>query len=76
MEQYIAHIRKKDNQLQSVEEHLFGTAHLSRDYGARIGFADLCELMGLLHDLGKYSSDFQHYIQDKNNISEQDADDE
>jgi CRISPR-associated endonuclease/helicase Cas3 len=62
MNEFIAHVRKEDNVIQTVREHLEGVAKISRSCAAKIGLADLGELIGLLHDLGKYSLDFQNYI--------------
>lgn len=74
MRQYIAHIREADGKVQTVEEHLIGVAKLAGEYGAKIGFGEVCELMGLLHDVGKYCQDFQEYISSSDGLAEQDAD--
>ena len=58
----IAHVRRKDGVIQSVTEHLLAVGGLSRDFAAKIGLEEAGELLGLLHDLGKYSSQFQNYI--------------
>ena len=76
MTQYIAHIRESDGRIQTVEEHLTGVAELARAYGAKFGFGEFCELIGLLHDVGKYSLDFQKYIASSEGLTEQDADDD
>jgi CRISPR-associated endonuclease/helicase Cas3 len=59
---YIAHLREEDGITQTVQEHLEGVAKISRICAEKIGLADHGELIGLLHDLGKYSSKFQNYI--------------
>jgi len=59
---YIAHFRKEDHREQSVEEHLKAVAVITRKLAEKIGLASLGELMGLLHDSGKYSKAFQDYI--------------
>ncbi len=59
---YIAHQRKKDKRQQSVAEHLFETAELSKRFAEKIDLPLCGELIGLLHDLGKYSDEFQEYI--------------
>jgi CRISPR-associated endonuclease/helicase Cas3 len=56
--EYIAH---KD---QKLHEHLEGVAKLAKCHANKIGMGEYGELLGLLHDLGKYSSDFQKYITD------------
>lgn len=61
---YIAHKREDDGELQTVKEHLTGTAELAREFASTFGCGDLGELSGLLHDIGKYSTDFQKRILD------------
>lgn len=58
----IAHIREKDNVIQTVEDHLIEVKKLAEKYGSKIGVGTLCGLAGLLHDMGKYSEDFKDYI--------------
>jgi CRISPR-associated endonuclease/helicase Cas3 len=59
---FIAHVRERDRAIQTVAEHLTGVAALSGRFAAKIGCAHAGELIGLLHDLGKYSADFQVYL--------------
>lgn len=59
---YIAHYRKSDQQEQSVTEHLLGVAEIAKQFSSKIGLPNCGELIGLLHDMGKYSDEFQHYI--------------
>jgi CRISPR-associated endonuclease/helicase Cas3 len=59
---YIAHYREYDGVSQSVQDHLENVARLSAKNGAKLGLGKISELIGLLHDLGKYSDDFQNYI--------------
>lgn len=58
---YWAHI-SEDSRKQTMAEHLNETAQLAEASAARINFAEWGKLTGLLHDLGKYSEDFQKYI--------------
>jgi CRISPR-associated endonuclease/helicase Cas3 len=44
---------------QGLRDHLVGVANLSEQFGSVVGIAKSARLAGLLHDLGKYSSDFQ-----------------
>jgi CRISPR-associated endonuclease/helicase Cas3 len=60
---YIAHKRKFDGKEQYVHEHLIGTANLSKQYAIIIGLPNIGELIGIIHDLGKYSADFQEYLE-------------
>lgn len=47
---------------QPLSDHLVRTAGLARGFGARIGIPELAALAALLHDLGKYSDEFQEYL--------------
>lgn len=60
----IAHVRTSDGAIQSVETHLLETASLCSLFASVIGLQLCGRLLGLLHDLGKYSSAFQQYIRD------------
>lgn len=67
---YIAH------KYQTLKDHLHGVAELSRVNAQKIGCGDYGELLGLLHDLGKYSKKFQDYIQSATGILDPDLDEE
>jgi CRISPR-associated endonuclease/helicase Cas3 len=58
----MAHYRKDDSKAQSVAEHLQAVAMAGKLLAGKIGLGSLGELMGLLHDAGKYSRAFQDYI--------------
>lgn len=60
--EFIAHVRKSNKQLQSVSNHLLETASIARTLAAKLDLADAGELLGLMHDFGKYSKKFQTYI--------------
>ncbi len=60
---YVAHQRKVDGAVQSLECHLLGVANIAKSLAAKIGLKEHGELIGLLHDLGKYSNEFQTYLQ-------------
>lgn len=47
---------------QSLEDHLVGVADKAKKFASKIGLSEQGELIGLLHDLGKYSEEFQSYI--------------
>lgn len=72
-EEFIAHIRKSDREEQTVAKHLIETAVLAKEYARKIGLPLMGELCGLLHDLGKYSDEFQHYIKSANGLIDPDA---
>jgi len=59
---FIAHRRQKDGLIQSVGLHLAETAALSENFGAAVGLPLCCRILGLCHDLGKYSQAFNDYI--------------
>ncbi|EOH96447.1 CRISPR-associated helicase cas3 [Enterococcus moraviensis ATCC BAA-383] len=59
---YIAHVRKSDGEKQLLKDHLTECAELSADWGGKIGLRKTSYLAGLLHDLGKYSNEFQVYL--------------
>ncbi|ACM21759.1 CRISPR-associated nuclease and helicase Cas3 [Geotalea daltonii FRC-32] len=61
--QYVARYRDSDGMPQSVQDHLEGVSTLAASYTGKIGLPTIGELMGLLHDLGKYSAAFQSYLQ-------------
>lgn len=60
--EFLAHFREKDDEEQCVAEHLLQTAALAKTNAGKIGLPLIGELCGLLHDVGKYSDDFQQYI--------------
>lgn len=60
--QYIAHKRQSDNENQLLLTHLNQVGELASGFASKIGLEDLGMLLGLLHDFGKYSKDFQIYI--------------
>lgn len=60
----IAHVRLSDDEEQSIEEHLTAVQEIAEQYGKKLNVKYLAGLAGMLHDLGKYSDDFQHYIKE------------
>ena len=73
---YIAHHRKSDDAIQTLKLHLLGVANLSYLYAKKLNLEDQGELIGLLHDLGKYSQAFQTYIKSAVGLLNQDEDEE
>jgi CRISPR-associated endonuclease/helicase Cas3 len=68
-EKYIAHIDwidKNDSAkgfvIQTVEEHLNGVANFAESTCSGINIGNTGKLLGLLHDMGKYSNKFQDRI--------------
>ncbi|CAI07978.1 predicted CRISPR-associated helicase [Aromatoleum aromaticum EbN1] len=58
----IAHWRASDSTPQALSGHLSNVGGLARAYAAKLGLESAGEVIGLLHDLGKYSEEFQAYI--------------
>lgn len=58
MMKFFAH-KREDGTLQTVEEHLMGTAAFARAFGEDIGMPDEAEYAALIHDIGKYTPGFQ-----------------
>ncbi len=58
----VARYRENEPKTQFLEEHLKGTAALSKIFGASLTFAELEELAGILHDAGKATVAWQKYL--------------
>jgi len=74
MSSYIAHVRKDGGARQSLGDHLLGVAEKAKNLAIKINLAPQGELIGLLHDLGKYSDAFQTYLKSAVGLINQDAD--
>jgi CRISPR-associated endonuclease/helicase Cas3 len=72
---FIARYRQSDGNPQSVKEHLEGVAELAERFAAKIGLPKTGNLMGGLHDPGKYSKGFQDYLRSSEGRLEPDDDD-
>lgn len=75
MNEAIAHVRESDKVRQTLAEHLRSVAELAGAFAAKAGLSRSGNLVGLLHDLGKYSKEFQDYIKSAQGFLEQDHDD-
>ena len=71
---FIAHVRESDKAEQSLADHLIAVAALARRHAAKIGLGEAGELIGLLHDLGKYSAKFQGYLRSATGLIDFDED--
>lgn len=83
---FIAHRREADGNIQTLECHLREVGKLAAKNACKLGqTADddgrqwsleaIGEVLGLLHDLGKYSKAFQDYLGSAVGLIDQDADD-
>ncbi|MBL1277295.1 MAG: CRISPR-associated helicase Cas3' [Ectothiorhodospiraceae bacterium] len=61
MNKFIAH-RRKDGKEQLLVDHLGEVSDIAALLASKIGASDSGALIGLLHDMGKFSADFQAYI--------------
>ena len=59
----IAHINEYGEE-QTIKEHLEGTAKRAQTFAQEFGCGDMGKFCGLLHDIGKYSKEFQERIKD------------
>lgn len=84
--QFIAHRREADGAIQSLEHHLQAVGKMAARNASKLKFPTNAgtrpanleaagEVLGLLHDLGKYSKAFQDYLGSAVGLIDQDADD-
>jgi len=61
---YYAHSleNQKQKDWQRLKDHLLETAALAEEFGGKFGVAALAHAAGLLHDIGKYSPEFQRRL--------------
>ena len=62
MSEYVAHFDKESGRIQTVMEHLEGTACFARQFASVFNADSLAYRCGKLHDIGKYSREFQKRI--------------
>jgi len=72
---FIAHRRESDGKEQSLSEHLKNVSNLTGKLAAKAGLEKEGQLIGLLHDLGKASNEFDKYIRSAVGLIEPDEDD-
>jgi len=72
--QFIAHLRKKDRKQQHLWEHLEEVSDLAGRFADKVGLKECGELIGLLHDLGKASGEFQNYMGSAEGLIDPDED--
>lgn len=74
---HIAHIKKNLDDSWSephyLKDHLISTAKLAAKFTSEFSNSDWAELVGYLHDLGKYHPDWQKYIRRATGFYDEDA---
>lgn len=59
---YIAHRREKDGEIHWLSQHLAEVSKKTGEFASKIGLKEQGEIIGLLHDIGKASHEFEQYI--------------
>ena len=59
---FLAHQSEDKSRVQTVLEHLEGTAALAEQFASPFGGGEQARLAGMLHDIGKYSEAFQERL--------------
>lgn len=62
IKEYVAHSVNEKGEIQTMGEHSLGVAQIMKGFTLSEVFKDLYEFCGTIHDIGKYSDDFQQYI--------------
>lgn len=70
----IAHRRERDGDEQTLLTHLFETSQLAGLFAAKVGLSEIGRVLGLIHDYGKASKEFQDYLRSATGITDPDAD--
>ena len=72
--EYIAHVREKDKEKQPLLDHLFQVSAFAEEFASKIGLQQAGKILGILHDMGKFSQEFQDYLASGTGILDPDAD--
>jgi len=71
---YIAHVRELENgqwDTQSLEDHLHETAKLTASFSNEFDSSEWGYALGMLHDTGKATSEWQNYLRNKSGYNEE-----
>lgn len=71
---FIAHRREKDGAIQDLWIHLEETSYLAGKFASKIGLRGHGELVGLSHDKGKATLEFDSYIRSATGLIDPDED--
>jgi CRISPR-associated endonuclease/helicase Cas3 len=72
---YIAHRREKDGEIHWLSHHLEEVSRLTGEFASKVELKEQGELIGLLHDIGKASHEFEQYIKSAIGLINPDEDD-
>lgn len=61
--QYVSYVRTSDKACQFLVSHLLEVSEICKSLASKINAAEAGELIGLMHDFGKYSGQYQHHVQ-------------
>jgi len=62
MIEFIAHTQNDKGETHNLKKHIYGTADKAKKFSEKWSMGNLGYISGLLHDLGKYSDQFQDYL--------------
>ena len=74
-DELIAHRRKRDGEEQSLTTHLIEASQLAEGFASKVGLPEVGKVLGLLHDFGKASKEFQDYLRSAEGLKSPDEDD-
>lgn len=74
-DEFIAHVRQ-DGVRQPLTDHLVKVGTHAAKSAAKLQMAAVGELLGLLHDIGKFSGEFQAYLKSATGLLNQDEDED
>lgn len=59
---YLAHSENENGEVQLLDDHIRNVAELAKEFASKFDAGDWGYAAGLLHDLGKFSDQYQKYI--------------